>query len=131
MDNKTRRTRFETRIMLEREFLAKVNTVFGSAHPLTGMTVDAIRRWGTELRRVAPSPIILDLEKLLLEASARADLMADDSKEVFEPARRELDSLVEVRVLLDQKLEWVLEQRAQPKLHSDHLKLSSGRTTLR
>ncbi len=118
MDNKTRRTRFETRIMLEREFLAKVNTVLGSVHPLTGMTVDAIRRWGVELRRMAPTPIILDIEKLLLEASARADLMADDSKEVFQPARRELDSLVEVRVLLDQKLESVVEQIAQLKVRS-------------
>ncbi|MBY2905732.1 hypothetical protein [Rhizobium leguminosarum] len=104
MDNETRRTRFETRIMLEREFLGKVNAVFGYLYPLSGMTLDAINQWQRGLLAVASNGRVDSISRLLLEASARAELMADDSKDVFEPDRRELDSLSEVRTLLHQEL---------------------------
>ena len=45
MDATTRRTRFENRVLLERDFLSRVNAIFGQAAPLTGMTIGAIESW--------------------------------------------------------------------------------------
>lgn len=45
------------------------------------------------------------IANLLLEASRRAELLADNSKEVFEPVHRAArDSLDELRILLDRAL---------------------------
>ncbi|MCF1450565.1 hypothetical protein GOZ83_28190 [Agrobacterium vitis] len=100
MDNSERRTRFETRIKVEREFLSVVNAVFGDDCPLSGMTVDAINHWRRRALDISNSDEVKNVARLLFEASSRADLMADNSKDVFEPDRRELNSLAEVHDLL-------------------------------
>lgn len=105
MDNGTRRSRFEGRVSLEREFLTPVNAVFGSCAPLAGMTRDAIESWRRLALLVQPTEKVGAVARLLLEASARAELLADNSKDVFEPDHRPPpDSLAELRALLDQVL---------------------------
>ena len=105
MDNNTRRSRFEGRVALEREFLTPVNAVFGRRAPLAGMTRDAIKSWHQRVEAVETKTKVAAVAQLLLEASARAELLADNSKDVFEPAHRPPpDSLSELRALLDQAL---------------------------
>lgn len=104
MDNQTRRTRFESRIKIEREFLSVVNAVFGQGCPLSGMTGDAINHWEKRASADAQGRSVEGIAALLREASARAELMADDSKDVFEPDRRELNSLACVHDLLVEEL---------------------------
>lgn len=106
MDGSGRRTRFETRVLLERDFLSRVNAVFGRFAPLAGMTIDAIESWKVRAGTKAECVVVAQIARLLSEASARAELMADNSKEVFEPDQRpQADSLRELRDLLDAKLE--------------------------
>lgn len=105
MDSGTRRTRFEARVSLERDFLTRVNSVFGENQPLAGMTTDAIESWRQRAKARWPVADIDRIARLLLEASSRADLLADNSKEVFEPEHRPPpDSLNELRTLLDRAL---------------------------
>jgi hypothetical protein len=105
LDNSNRRTRFETRVSIEREFLTPINAVFGSSAPLAGMTRDAIESWRRRADGVQPQATVNEVAQVLLEASARAELLADNSKDVFEPDRRPRpDSLVELRTLLDEIL---------------------------
>lgn len=105
MNNSTRRTRFEARVSLERDFLTRVNSAFGRTEPLAGMTTDAIDSWRQRAKIIWPTADINRIASLLLEASARADLLADNSKEVFEPEHRPpADSLDELRGLLDRAL---------------------------
>jgi hypothetical protein len=49
MDGLSRRSRFETRVRTERDFLAAINRVFGSVGPLAGMTHEPIL-WRTTVR---------------------------------------------------------------------------------
>jgi hypothetical protein len=105
VDGSTRRTRFETRIALERDFLTRVNAKFGLSTPLAGMTRDAIESWAARAGAITEPSLVSDVARLLIEVSARADLMADNSKDVFEPdQRRQPDSLCEIRDLLDKTL---------------------------
>lgn len=82
--------------------MARVNSVFGFDEPLAGMTLGAIESW-RQRAKIKLSIIDIDrIANLLLEASARAELLADNSKEVFEPAHRAApDSLNELRIMLD------------------------------
>jgi hypothetical protein len=87
MEASKRRTRFEERVRVERDFLVPVNRRFGAQVQLTGMTAGAIESW----RQHAVSlDIGVDVERvagLLLEAAARAELLADNSRDVFEADR--------------------------------------------
>ena len=104
MDGGTRRTRFEARVSLERDFLSRVNQAFGGSEPLAGMTFDAIESWCRRAKIVWPAVDMDRLARLLVAASSRAELLADNSKEVFEPERRPLpNSLNELRILLEQR----------------------------
>ena len=102
----TRRTRFETRIGLEREFLTRVNVVFGQTEPLAGMTRGAIDSWCSRAQqRGLGNGGIQQVARILIEVSMRADLLADNSKDVFEPDQRPApSSLSELCVLLDRAL---------------------------
>jgi hypothetical protein len=105
MDSGTRRTRFEARVSLERDFLTRVNSIFGRNEPLAGMTKDAIESWCQRAKAGSPAADVDRIARLLLEASSRADLLADNSKEVFEPEHRPPpDSLNELYILLDRAL---------------------------
>jgi hypothetical protein len=92
-------------VSLEREFLTPVNAVLGSSAPLAGMTRDAIEAWRRLAVLAQSTEKVSAVAQLLLEASARAELLADNSKDVFEPDHRPRpDSLTELRALLDQIL---------------------------
>lgn len=105
MNGPSRRTRFEERIRIEREFLTPINSVFAPACPLAGMTRDTIEAWRKKASRSYAAPEISALSDLLLEASARANLLADNSKDVFEPEERpNPDSIALLADLLRQRL---------------------------
>jgi hypothetical protein len=105
VDGSTRRTRFEARVSLERDFLTRVNQAFGGSEPLAGMTLDAIESWRKRAKTVWPAVDMDRLARLLLAASSRAELLADNSKEVFESEHRPPpNSLNEIRMLLEQAL---------------------------
>jgi hypothetical protein len=103
--NQIPQTRFESRVSVEREFLGPVNAVFGGCAPLTGITRAAIESWCSRAQAARPQAGIMEVARILLEASARAELLADSSKEVFEPRRRpRLGSLAGLRRLLEASL---------------------------
>src|SRR4051794_18229670 len=105
MDGGKRRTRFEARVSLERNFLTLVNQAFGSSEPLAGMTLNAIECWRKRAKAVWPAVDMDRLARLLLAASSRAELLADNSKDVFEPQHRPSpNSLSKLHVLLEQAL---------------------------
>jgi hypothetical protein len=105
MDASTRRTRFEERVRVEREFLVPVNRHFGALAPLAGMTAGAIESWR---RRASDLDLGVDVEyvaTLLLEGAARAELLADNSRDVFEAGRQVVpDGLGSLRDLLREAL---------------------------
>lgn len=102
MDAPTRRTRFEERVRIERDFLVPVNRRFGPDAPLAGMTAGAIDSWE---RRAAELGSGIDVERvaaLLREAATRAELLADNSRDVFELDRRTgPDGLLAIRDMLE------------------------------
>jgi hypothetical protein len=105
MDGSARRSRFETRVLLEREFLTRVNGRFGQFAPLAGMTRGAIDSWAARAAQQVDVAWVSDIAGLLIEVSTRADLMADNSKDVFEPSHRPPpDSLDELRSMLQSAL---------------------------
>lgn len=105
MGSSARRSRFETRVLLEREFLTQVNGRFGKFAPLAGMTRGAIDSWATRAAQRVDASRVFEIAELLIEVSTRADLMADNSKDVFEPDRRPRpDSLNELRKILQAAL---------------------------
>ncbi len=105
MDGSARRSRFETRVLLEREFLTRVNGRFGQVAPLAGMTRLAIDSWVTRAAQFVSPCWVTEIAGLLIEVSTRADLMADNSQDVFEPNMRPPpDSLNELRILLQSVL---------------------------
>ena len=105
MDGTTRRTRFETRVNLERDFLTRVNSVFGQSIALAGMTREAIDSWRMRTEASLSGFDVREIVQILIEASTRAALLADNSKDVFEVDQRpQPDSLKELRGLLDTAL---------------------------
>lgn len=105
MDGSTRRTRFEERVRVERDFLVPVNGRVGSVVPLAGMTAAAIESWR---QRAADKDLGVDVEQVaavLREAAARAELLADNSRDVFEADRRiSPDGLNEMKLVLESLL---------------------------
>lgn len=91
---------------VERDFLVPVNRRFGAVAPLAGMTAGVIESWRN---RAANKDLGVDVERvaaLLLEAAARAELLADNSREVFEAERHVApDGLGEIKRTLDALLE--------------------------
>lgn len=85
MNNQERRKRFRARIESERTFLNLVNGAIASEFPLTGMTHVAIDAWSTKIKEFERPENIYEITAILKEASTRALLMADNSKDVFEP----------------------------------------------
>ena len=66
------------------------------------MTAAAIETWRERAKAKFPAEDIDQIARLLSEASARAELLADNSRDVFEPEHRLTpDSLNEIRVMLD------------------------------
>jgi hypothetical protein len=66
------------------------------------MTGDAIVSWQARAKLSHSDTDVDAISQILFEASRRAELLADNSKDVFEPdSRPRTDSLVELRVLLD------------------------------
>src|ERR1700710_2061647 len=105
MDNGKRRTRLEGRVELEREFLTPVNTVFGRSEPLAGMTKDAINSWRARAAVKFNPERVANIAGILMEASFRAHLLADNSKDVFQPEHRPKPaSLTKLRNMLDEAL---------------------------
>lgn len=106
MDNSTRRTRFEYRIEIERKFLTPINEKFGAMSALAGMTSGAIDTWRTNAEKHWPKAAVASVANVLLQASARAELLADNSKEVFEAEHRPKPaSMDELRDILDEIIE--------------------------
>ena len=87
MDGTARRTRFEERVRLERDFLAPINQRYGALAPLAGMTASAIESWRGRASNLNLDVDVNHVAALLLEAAARAELLADNSRDVFEGGR--------------------------------------------
>jgi hypothetical protein len=105
MDGTERRTRFQERVRVEREFIVPVNRQFGTSAPLAGMTGAAIESWKSRASNVQNSAIVDQIASILLEASRRAELLADNSRDVFVEERRiGADSLSDLRKILDDAL---------------------------
>ena len=105
MDGRIRRTRFEARVGIERDFLGEVNLVFGNTTPLAGMTAEAIFSWRDRASEGREEKDIETIAEILLEASTRAALVADNSRDVFEEDRRPSeDSMLELLELLRNEL---------------------------
>lgn len=106
MDASTRRTRFEERVRIERDFLVPVNRRFGQIVPLAGMTGVAIESWR---RRATEQALGVNVERiagLLLEAASRAELLADNSRDVFEEGRNTSpDGLGSIKKMLEEILD--------------------------
>jgi hypothetical protein len=79
--------------------------VFGSVEPLAGMTKDAIKSWQERVGATGESVISDKIAEILFEASFRAHLLADNSKDVFEPEHRpKPESISRLRSLLAETL---------------------------
>lgn len=83
MEASSRRTRFQERVRIERDFLAPVNAFCGTRAPLAGMTEAAIFSWQERCAQSLPSLDAKQITKILREAALRAELLADRSKDVF------------------------------------------------
>lgn len=87
MTEASRRTRFEERVRIERDFLRPVNAIFGKTAPLAGMTGDAIESWEHRAGLLSTEVDVAGVARVLVEASRRAELLADNSRDVFEKGR--------------------------------------------
>jgi hypothetical protein len=69
------------------------------------MTREAIDSWKLRAESRFDKNAVNEIAQILIEASARAELLADNSKDVFEPEHRpQPSSLDELRALLDRSL---------------------------
>ncbi|WP_156380869.1 hypothetical protein [Pseudolabrys sp. Root1462] len=106
MDGRTRRTRFEKRVDLEREFLTHINEAFGEVAPLAGMTAAAIDAWQTRASSCVGHEVVEPIRDLLFEISIRAELIADHSRDVFHrDGKWGPESIDDLRALLAKALE--------------------------
>lgn len=88
MISTNKRTRFERRVDLERSFLGVVNRHFQDGFsPLSGMTGKAISSWKNSNADKVDPTLLSFVVASLREASKRAELLADNSKETFQPSR--------------------------------------------
>lgn len=105
MDGAERRTRFQERVRIEREFLVPVNRLFGAVAPLAGMTGAAIESWGNRASGHFEAIAVRQIVSILIEAARRAELLADNSRDVFTADRRiGPDGLSDLRNLLEKAL---------------------------
>lgn len=106
MDERTRRTRFEERVRIEREFLRPINERFGRATPLAGMTLTALNSWEKRASQVFIADDIRRIAQILKEAAKRAEILADNSREVFAPSNKKSpDGLAGLSRLLNEELD--------------------------
>ncbi|MFM9859679.1 hypothetical protein RUR49_14480 [Pseudoxanthobacter sp. M-2] len=91
-----RRTRFEARIQIERSMLSAVNAKLGHLEPLAGMTLPALLSWKGRISQKCDAEFVNDIYKILTECSIRAELLADNSKDVFEKSLVRKSSQFEV-----------------------------------
>lgn len=69
------------------------------------MTREAIASWEERAKAIRDDLDVTVIARILLEASGRAELLADNSKDVFEPDYRpRVDSLEKLRLLLNAAL---------------------------
>lgn len=105
MNEMDRRTRFQERVRVERDFLRPVNARVGALAPLAGMTKDAIESWQHRASAVVTDLNVLEVVRILFEASRRAELLADNSRDVFEKGERGTPSgLDALKELLEREL---------------------------
>src|SRR4051812_2613910 len=88
MDGRERRTRFEERVRIERQFLVPVNRRYGEGAPLAGLTGAAIDSWERRAGELGDPIGVAKVAGLLREAARRAELLSDNSRDVFEAGRR-------------------------------------------
>lgn len=106
-----RRTRFRARLDTERLFLGTINKKFSVSVPLMGMTRQAIVSWHKTVNIVVPCSQVNSIVSLLLEAGKRADILADDSREVFEPDGTEkIGSLGDLHLMISALIEELKEE---------------------
>lgn len=102
MNAPTRRSRFEERVRIEREFLVPVNRRFGEVAPLAGMTAGAIDSWERRAEVLSSGVDVARAASVLREAASRAELLADRSRDVFDSDRHiGPDGLETLRRMLD------------------------------
>ncbi len=105
MNGDVRRGRFHARIRIERQFLVLVNRRFGPNALLAGMTEAAIDSWEARAGQVNSDVNISRVAKLLREAALRAELLADNSREIFEAGRKiSPDGVAEIAEMLAAEL---------------------------
>lgn len=98
MDSRRSKTRFHARTDLEREFITPINAKFGATAVLAGMTRAAIESWRSRASTKLPHDQVSRIASLLIEAATRAEILTDDSREVFEEsASRSKNSMDEIR----------------------------------
>lgn len=81
-----RNSRFHARIQIERMFLTPTNHVFGKSAPLLGMSAKAIESWVGRASVTYPSEDVKKVAGMLSAAALRSEILADDSRDTFEPA---------------------------------------------
>ena len=81
---RARRTRFQARIATEREILGIVNSSDLCIDlSLAGMTAEAIADWESRARQKFEPGRAARVANALLEIGRRAELLTDDSRDVF------------------------------------------------
>lgn len=84
MENRRSQTRFHARTNLERELITPINAKYGARAALAGMTRGAIESWRLRASAEFPRENVEEVASLLIEASTRAEILTDDSRDVFE-----------------------------------------------
>ena len=102
-----RRTRFQERIKIEREFLEPVNERLSKYALLAGMTAAAIDSWQAKLEGSKLTGDISAVASLLREASARARLLSDNSRDVFENQSDQSFGISKLAIMLKERLQQV------------------------
>ena len=83
---KGRRTRFQARIATEREILGILNSSdLCRSLPLAGMTAHAIADWESRAQDELDQSIVAQITQQLYEIGRKTELLADDSRDVFNP----------------------------------------------
>lgn len=79
----------------------------GQRTPLAGMTKEAIASWHTKISASTDAALIEPVVRILNEISARAALLVDNSRDVFEQPNASLsvESITELSSLLEGSLD--------------------------
>lgn len=84
---KKKPSRFEMRVSVEREVLSAVNGKLGESAPLFGMTRAAMEQWHQKAAKSIGPGKAEEVYRILLEISRRAELLSDQSRDVFSEER--------------------------------------------